>query len=74
MSQAFIVEVFGCTAGILAKEGNRFRFYASSPAMKPLEGQMFRNPKEAERAADQITTTKLARRINMTPAHCRALY
>jgi hypothetical protein len=74
MSQAFIVEVFGCIVGILAKERNRFRFHASNPAMKSLEGQTFKTPREAELAAERIAASKLTRHIDKTPACCRALY
>ncbi|MDB5397796.1 MAG: hypothetical protein JWM91_5302 [Rhodospirillales bacterium] len=64
MSQAFIIEVFGCTAGILAKEQNRFRFYASHPLMKSLEGRLFKSPRGAEVAAEQIAAIKLARCVD----------
>ena len=74
MSQAFIVQVFGCTAGILVREQRRFRFQASNPAMKCLEGQMFKGPTDAERAADRIAASKLTNRIDKTPASCRALF
>jgi hypothetical protein len=74
MSQAFIVEVFGCTAGILAKERNRFRFHASNPAMKSLEGQTFKSPRDAELAAERIAASKLTGHIDRSPACCRALF
>jgi hypothetical protein len=74
MSQAFVVEVFGRTAGILAREGDCFRFSASSPAMKVLDGQLFKSQRDAELAAEKIAAVRLAHLPDKLPAICRALY
>jgi hypothetical protein len=52
MANAFIIETGAVTAGIIAlQDRGGFRFYASHPAMYPLDGQIFRSVKAAERAA-----------------------
>jgi hypothetical protein len=55
MGNAFIIEVSGHAAGIVTNERNRFRFYASDPAMASLDGQLFGSPKAAESAAERLT-------------------
>jgi hypothetical protein len=74
MSQAFVVEVFGRTAGILAREGDGLRFSASSPAMKALDGKLFKSQRAAELAAEKIAAVTLAGLPDKLPAVSRALY
>jgi hypothetical protein len=74
MAHAFIVEIFGQTVGILARERDRFRFSASSPAMKSLDGFLFKSQRDAERATEEIAAAKLAHRGAMQSAVCRPLY
>ncbi len=56
MSLNYIIEVrprpFGKTvpAGIVIRDGNKFRFFSATHEFDRLEGQLFRNPKEAEKA------------------------
>jgi hypothetical protein len=38
-------------AGIVVRDGRGFRFFAATHAFNPLEGQLFKNPREAEKAA-----------------------
>jgi hypothetical protein len=38
-------------AGIVVRDGRGFRFFAATHAFNPLEGHLFKNPREAERAA-----------------------
>jgi hypothetical protein len=38
-------------AGIVVRDGCGFRFFAATHAFNPLEGHLFKNPREAERAA-----------------------
>jgi hypothetical protein len=73
MAEAFVVEVRGLTAGIVAKERNRFRFSASNPAMKSLEGRLFASLRDAELATDKVAETVFARLDDQRPAICRAL-
>ena len=57
MSDNYIIEIrsksLGITveAGVVVREGHRFRFYAATHAFNSLEGQLFKSPKAAEAAA-----------------------
>ena len=54
MTDAFIIETSTITAGIVAAQGQGFRFYASHPSMSSLDGQIFVSPKAAQRAAEEL--------------------
>jgi len=54
MANAFVIETTRFTAGIIAAQGKGFRFYASHPAMVPLEGAIFGSPSAAQRAAEKL--------------------
>ena len=54
MSDAYIIETALFTAGIVAAHRKGFRFYASHPAMFPLEGRFFGSPNAAQRAAEKL--------------------
>ncbi len=56
MSDAYIIETSLFTAGIIAAHRNGFRFYASHPAMFPLEGKFFGTPSAAQRAAERLAS------------------
>ena len=57
MSDSYIIEIrpksVGITvqAGLVVRDGRGFRFFAASDAFNSLEGQLFKSPKAAERAA-----------------------
>jgi hypothetical protein len=51
MSNAYVIETRDEAAGIVVREGQRFRFLSSSPRFWSLDGKDYRSPKEAERAA-----------------------
>jgi hypothetical protein len=57
MSDNYIIEIrpkaVGITvqAGIVVRDGRRFRFFAATHAFNPLDGHLFKNPREAEKAA-----------------------
>lgn len=53
MSQNYIIEVQEQAAGIVVRDGQKYRFFAASHAFNLLEGRMFKNPREAERAAKE---------------------
>jgi hypothetical protein len=68
-------------AGIVVREGHRFRFYAATHAFKSLEGQQFKSPKAAEAAAPRYIDERLTRgrfdgiavphkRISNATSHC----
>jgi hypothetical protein len=51
MSDTYIIEVSSQAAGIVVRDRGGFRFFAASHRFNALEGQVFRNAREAERAA-----------------------
>jgi hypothetical protein len=54
MSDTYIIEVSSQPAGIVVRETTGFRFFAASHRFNRLEGRLFRNAREAERAAMQF--------------------
>jgi hypothetical protein len=57
MSDNYIIEIRPAStgvkvqAGVIVRDGRGFRFFAATRAFDRLEGQLFANPKAAERAA-----------------------
>lgn len=51
MFGAYIIEVRDATAGIIVRDGHRFRFCASDRQFYGLEGRSFCSPRDAEAAA-----------------------
>ena len=56
MSDTFIIEVASQAAGIVVRDPDGYRFFAATHRFNPLEGQLFRNAREAERAASRLMT------------------
>jgi hypothetical protein len=54
MSDTYIIEVGSQAAGIVVRAAQGYRFFAASQHFNALEGQLFRNPREAERAAIRL--------------------
>ena len=54
MSDTYIIEVRSKAAGIVVRDQGGYRFFAATHDYNRLEGQLFRNAREAERAAMQI--------------------
>lgn len=54
MSDTYIIEVSSQAAGIVVRDPEGFRFFAASHRFNGMEGQLFRNAREAERAAFQF--------------------
>ncbi|MGP8233617.1 MAG: hypothetical protein ACLQL2_13315 [Methylovirgula sp.] len=56
MSDAYIVQVGGRTAGIVVRDASAetFSFFAATHHFNVLEGQQFTEPYAAERAARQV--------------------
>lgn len=54
MSDSYIIEVSSQPAGIVVRGPGGYRFFAASHRFNRLEGQLFRNAREAERAARRI--------------------
>ena len=47
MSDTYIIEVSSQAAGIVVRDRGGFRFFAASHRFNALEGQVFRNAREA---------------------------
>jgi hypothetical protein len=56
MSDTYIIEVSSQAAGIVVRDPDGYRFFAASHRFNPMEGQLFRNAREAERAAFLFAT------------------
>ena len=54
MSDTYIIEVGSEPAGIIVRVPDGYRFFAASHRFNRLEGQIFRNAREAERAARRL--------------------
>ena len=54
MSHSYIIEVGSKTAGIVVRNPEGYRFFAATHRFNALEGQLFRNAREAERAARHL--------------------
>jgi hypothetical protein len=56
MSDAYVIEVSGSTAGIVARDSpnSSFNFYSAVPRFNAIEGQRFSDPLAAERAARML--------------------
>lgn len=63
MSDSYVIEVSSQTVGIVVRDVRGYQFFAASRRFDRLEGQIFRNAREAERAARRLVgggTLKLA--------------
>jgi len=56
MSDCYVIEVSSETAGIVVRDTRGYAFFAASNRFQALEGQIFRNAREAERAARRLVT------------------
>ena len=59
MSDTYIIEVSSKTAGIVVRDADGYRFFAATHRFNRLEGQLFRNAREAERAARRLAEGQL---------------
>jgi hypothetical protein len=64
MLDAYVIEVSGRTAGIVARDSqnNSFRFYSAVPRFNAIEGQRFSDPLAAERTARMLAKRELPHR------------
>ena len=60
MSDTYIIEVSSQVAGIVVRDRGGFRFFAASHRFNALDGQVFRNAREAERAAIRLVSGELS--------------
>ena len=56
MSDTYIIEVSSQPAGIVVRDPHGYRFFAATHRFNRLEGQLFRNAREAERAAIPVAS------------------
>jgi len=61
MSDTYIIEVLSKAAGIVVRDLGGYRFFAASHRFNSMEGQLFRNAREAERAAFRLANGELTR-------------
>ncbi len=56
MPDAYVIQISGRTAGIVARDGRdlSFNFFAASQSFTAMEGQSFADPLAAERAARHL--------------------
>jgi hypothetical protein len=59
MSNTYIIEVGSQTAGIVVRNPEGYRFFAATHRFNALEGQLFRNAREAERTAVRLANGDL---------------
>jgi hypothetical protein len=59
MSDTYIIEVSSQAAGIVVRNPGGYRFFAASQRFHAMEGQLFRNAREAERAAIRLANVGL---------------
>jgi hypothetical protein len=57
MSDTYIIEVSSQAAGIVVRDPGGYRFFAASHRFNALEGRLFRNAREAERAAIRLANS-----------------
>ena len=59
MSHTYVIEVGSETAGIVVRNPEGYRFFAATHRFNALEGQLFRNAREAERKAVRLANGDL---------------
>ena len=59
MSDSYIIEVGSKPAEIVVRDPDGYRFFAASQRFYPIDGQLFRNAREAERAAHRLASGEL---------------
>lgn len=73
MPDAFIIEVGGRTAGIVARDPRdpTFNFFAAARTFDSMEGQRFADPIAAERAARRLAKDRPRGHAELTTARGR---
>jgi hypothetical protein len=51
---AFIIETGGVAAGVVVREGRKYRFFSASSEFQTLDGQDYASPRAAQKAADLV--------------------
>ena len=61
MSDSYIIEVLSKAAGIVVRDLGGYRFFAATQRFYSMDGQLFRNAREAERAAMRLAGGGISR-------------
>ncbi len=61
MSDSYIIEVLSKAAGIVVRDLGGYRFFAATHRFNSTEGQLFRNARDAERAAIRLASGGISR-------------
>ena len=56
MSDSYIIEVNSKPVGIVVRDPDGYRFFAASRRFYQMDGRLFRNAREAERAARRLAS------------------
>ncbi len=56
MSDSYIIEVGSKPVGIVVRDPDGYRFFAASQRFYRIDGKLFRNAREAERAARRLAS------------------
>jgi hypothetical protein len=72
MSDCYIIEVNSQPAGVVVRNAEGFRFFAASQRFDRMEGKLYRNAGEAERAARRLDKTRLAAPVVVDSDRSRA--
>lgn len=51
-TQAYVIETGEAAAGVIVRQGDGYRFFASDAQFGLLDGSVFKSPKAAQKAAD----------------------
>jgi len=62
---AFIIETPEAAVGVVVLQDNGYRFFATSPYARSLDGRVFRSPEQAEREARRLESARATRRAMM---------
>ena len=60
MSNSYIIEVSSQAAGIVVRDAAGYRFFAASQPFYRIDGQLFRNVADAQRAATRLAKETIA--------------
>jgi hypothetical protein len=67
MFNAYVIEVAGSAAGIVTRDGRGFRFHAAKRLFNAIDGQLFRGPTHAAKAARDLASRRRPPRESTAP-------
>jgi len=54
-TEAFVIETDEAAAGVIVRQDDGYRFFASESQFQPLDGSVFKSPKAAQKAAELMS-------------------